>query len=83
VGTLADCQAAAPGVTPTDLGGTVLMPGFIEAHSHPALTADTPPASTPTPEQCPELHVHTHDAHTSPNVITPNDANTPPTDQPT
>lgn len=35
VGTLVDCQAAAPGVTPTDLSGTVLMPGFIEAHSHP------------------------------------------------
>ena len=35
VGTLADCQAAAPGVQVTDLGETVLMPGFIEAHSHP------------------------------------------------
>ena len=35
VGTLAECQAAAPGVTVTDLGDTVLMPGFIEAHSHP------------------------------------------------
>lgn len=35
VGTVADCQAAAPGVSITDLGGTVLMPGFIEAHSHP------------------------------------------------
>ncbi len=35
VGSLADVQAAAPGVTPTDLGDTVLMPGFIEAHSHP------------------------------------------------
>jgi predicted amidohydrolase YtcJ len=35
VGSLADCQAAAPGVTPTDLGTAVLMPGFIEAHSHP------------------------------------------------
>jgi len=36
VGTLAECQAAAPGVTVTDLRDTVLMPGFIEAHSHPA-----------------------------------------------
>lgn len=36
VGTLAECQAAAPGVTVTDLGDTILMPGFIEAHSHPA-----------------------------------------------
>ena len=38
VGTLAECQAAAPGVEPTDLGDTVLMPGFIEAHSHPVLS---------------------------------------------
>lgn len=35
VGTLAACQAAAPGAAITDLGDTVLMPGFIEAHSHP------------------------------------------------
>jgi len=38
VGTLADCQSAAPGASVTDLGGTVLMPGFIEAHSHPLLS---------------------------------------------
>ena len=37
VGTVADCQAAAPGVVVTDLGQTVLMPGFVEAHSHPIL----------------------------------------------
>lgn len=37
VGTVASCQAAAPGVAVTDLGSTVLMPGFIEAHSHPML----------------------------------------------
>jgi predicted amidohydrolase YtcJ len=37
-GSLADCQAAAPGVTPTDLGTAVLMPGFIEAHSHPLVS---------------------------------------------
>jgi len=37
VGTLAECQSAAPGVAVTDLGATVLMPGFIEAHSHPIL----------------------------------------------
>ena len=37
VGTLAECQAAAPGTKETDLGATVLMPGFIEAHSHPLL----------------------------------------------
>lgn len=38
VGTVAECQAAAPGVAVTDLGATVLMPGFIEAHSHPLLS---------------------------------------------
>jgi predicted amidohydrolase YtcJ len=45
VGTLAECQAAAPGVTVTDLGDTVLLPGFIEAHSHPAVSglATEPP----------------------------------------
>lgn len=37
LGTLAEVQAAAPGVAVTDLGTTVLMPGFIDAHSHPAL----------------------------------------------
>ena len=37
VGTVAACQAAAPGAAVTDLGSTVLMPGFIEAHSHPML----------------------------------------------
>ena len=38
VGSLAECQAAAAGVEPTDLGTDVLMPGFIEAHSHPVLS---------------------------------------------
>lgn len=38
VGSLAGCQAAAPGAVLTDLGSTVLMPGFIEAHSHPFLS---------------------------------------------
>ncbi|MFM8351158.1 MAG: amidohydrolase [Actinomycetales bacterium] len=37
VGTVAECQSAAPGTAVTDLGTTVLMPGFIEAHSHPML----------------------------------------------
>lgn len=37
VGSLAGCQAAAPGVAPTDLGDSVLMPGFIDPHSHPIL----------------------------------------------
>ena len=38
VGSVAECQAAAPGIEVTDLGTTVLMPGFIEAHSHPLLS---------------------------------------------
>ena len=38
VGTLADCQSAAPNAPVTDLGDSVLMPGFIEAHSHPAVS---------------------------------------------
>ncbi|MEI8080589.1 MAG: amidohydrolase family protein [Actinomycetes bacterium] len=38
VGSLAECIAAAPGVEPIDLGTAVLMPGFIEAHSHPVLS---------------------------------------------
>lgn len=37
VGTLAEVQAEAPGVQVTDLGSDVLMPGIIDAHSHPAL----------------------------------------------
>lgn len=37
VGSLAEVQAAAPGVAVTDLGTTVLMPGFIDPHSHPML----------------------------------------------
>jgi hypothetical protein len=38
VGSLADVQAAAPGVAVTDLGDTVQMPGFIEPDSHPVLS---------------------------------------------
>jgi predicted amidohydrolase YtcJ len=38
VGSLADVQAAAPGVAVTDLGASVLMPGFIDPHNHPALS---------------------------------------------
>lgn len=37
VGSVERCQAAAPGATVDDLGATVLMPGFVEAHSHPVL----------------------------------------------
>jgi predicted amidohydrolase YtcJ len=38
VGTLAEVQAGAPGVAVTDLGASVLMPGFIDPHNHPALS---------------------------------------------
>ena len=38
VGTLADVQAAAPGVAVTDLGSSVVMPGFIDPHNHPLLS---------------------------------------------
>jgi predicted amidohydrolase YtcJ len=35
VGDLAWCRAACPDATVRDLGDTVLMPGFVESHSHP------------------------------------------------
>lgn len=38
VGTLADLQASNSGVAVEDLGNTVLMPGLIDPHSHPALS---------------------------------------------
>lgn len=38
IGSVAEAQAAAPGVAVTDLGSTVLMPGFVEPHSHPLLS---------------------------------------------
>lgn len=38
VGSLADCRTAAPGADEKDLGDSVVMPGFIEAHSHPFLS---------------------------------------------
>jgi predicted amidohydrolase YtcJ len=37
VGTLAEVQAANPGVAVTDLGTSTLLPGFIDPHSHPVL----------------------------------------------
>ncbi len=37
VGSFADVQAKSPQAKVTDLGSTVLMPGFIEPHSHPLL----------------------------------------------
>jgi hypothetical protein len=46
VGDLAACQAALPGAEVRDLADTVLMPGFIDSHSHPLATglATQPPA---------------------------------------
>lgn len=38
IGSLPEVRAAAPGVAVTDLGDTVLMPGFVEPHSHPLLS---------------------------------------------
>ena len=38
IGSVSEVQAAAPGVPVTDLGATVLMPGFVEPHSHPLLS---------------------------------------------
>ena len=38
IGSLTEVQAATPGVVVTDLGDTVLMPGFVEPHSHPLLS---------------------------------------------
>lgn len=38
IGSLSEVRAAAPGVPVTDLGDTVLMPGFIDPHSHPLLS---------------------------------------------
>jgi predicted amidohydrolase YtcJ len=37
VGTLEACRPPAPTATVRDLGATVLMPGFIDPHSHPLL----------------------------------------------
>lgn len=37
VGTFADLQAANPSVKVRDLGDSVLVPGFVDAHSHPIL----------------------------------------------
>ena len=35
---LSEVKTAAPGAAVTDLGSTVLMPGFVEPHSHPLLS---------------------------------------------
>ena len=46
VGSLKDVKAAAPNAKLKNLGKTVLMPGFVEPHSHPMLSgiATQPPA---------------------------------------
>jgi len=46
IGTLAQCQVEAPDATVIDLGDTVVMPGFVEPHSHPLVSglATQPPA---------------------------------------
>lgn len=46
VGDLAACQTAVPGAEVVDLGSDVLLPGFVESHSHPVLSGITtqPPA---------------------------------------
>ena len=46
VGSLPQCRAVAPDAAERDLGDTVLMPGFIEAHNHPFLSGvvTQPPA---------------------------------------
>lgn len=38
IGSVSEVKATAPGVEVTDLGSTVLMPGFVEPHSHPLLS---------------------------------------------
>ncbi|MCB0914900.1 MAG: amidohydrolase [Actinobacteria bacterium] len=38
VGSLADVRSTRPSAELTDLGSTVLMPGFIDPHNHPALS---------------------------------------------
>lgn len=46
VGSLLEVQTAAPDAPVTDLGSTVLMPGFVEPHCHPVLSGmvTRPPA---------------------------------------
>lgn len=41
VGTLAECQAAAPGAPIDDLGSHVVLPGFVDAHNHPFMSGVT------------------------------------------
>ena len=41
VGSLADCQAAAPGAEFDDRGSHVVLPGFVDAHNHPFMSGVT------------------------------------------
>ena len=41
VGSLADCQAAAPGAEVDDRGSHVVLPGFVDAHNHPFMSGVT------------------------------------------
>ncbi|WP_458041182.1 MULTISPECIES: amidohydrolase [Bacteria] len=55
VGTMAECQAAAPTATIEDTQARALLPGFIDSHSHPVLSgmATMPPAYWIAPWFCP------------------------------
>ncbi|MFN8033190.1 MAG: amidohydrolase [Mycobacterium sp.] len=55
VGSLADCQAAAPGAEVVDTVAAALLPGFIEPHSHPVMSgvATQPPARSIAPWDAP------------------------------
>ncbi len=56
VGSLADCRAVAPDADEHHLGDAVLLPGFIEPHSHPLLSgvSTMPPAGYIAPWVAPD-----------------------------
>jgi predicted amidohydrolase YtcJ len=58
VGTLLECQAALPGAPVLDTHAAVLMPGFIESHSHPIVSglATQAPAHSIAPWDAPTWH---------------------------
>jgi len=55
VGALAQCQAVLPGAVVVDTGAAVLMPGFVESHSHPLVSgiATQAPAQSIAPWDAP------------------------------